>query len=247
MIKIPALLNTFAKREVFLNTYFHFYNKHFGDKPEFPFYITIDNDEVIKQKNTNILLYENTPTSSHELHECVSRYYRHLYTMHYFKSQGFEYMMNLMDDGWIEYVNWEQLYKSIDYIKNNNADRIDICGPQLLYPLIKIDEHVSLINPNNTITWYVTNQCSIWKIDSLLKIYEELGPVTDWQVEMVGSDVARNLNCKFLTFNNPVIDNQGVNQRKVGLSNKGKKLLKEYCEGNNLDYNEEYNKFIKFI
>ena len=247
MIKIPALLNTFAKRELFLNKYFYFYNKHFGDKPEFPFYISIDDDSVIKQRNTNILTYENTPTSSDELHECVSRYYRHLYTMHYFKEQGFKYMMNLMDDGWIESVNWEQLYKSVDYIEENNADRIDICGPQILYTCLPIDEHVSLIDPNNDITWYVTNQCSIWKIDSLLKIYEHLGPVTDWQVEMIGSDVARSLNCKFLTFNTPVIDNLGVNQRKVGLSDKGKKLLKEYCEGNNLDYNEEFNKFNKFI
>ena len=163
--------------------------------------------------------------------------------MHHFKDLGFEYMMNLTDDGWITDVNWEQLYKSVDYIEEQNADRIDICGPQISYTCLPIDEHISLIDPNNDVKWYLTNQCSIWKIDSLLKIYEQLGPVTDWQVEVVGSDIARDLNCKFLTFNTPVIDNFGVNQRNVGLNDNGKKLLGEYCKQNNLDYAEEFNKF----
>jgi len=245
---VPAFLNTFAKRQPFIDVYFHFHNKHFFDRPEFPFYLAIDNkDYFLEQEGLNILTYEDTPTSSEELHECVSRYWRHLYTLNYFKEQGYKYIMNCMDDGWISSINWDKLYTGVDYIEANNADRIDICGPQILYPCIPIDDHVSLIDPNNDITWYVTNQCSIWKIDSLISIYENLGPVTDWEVEKIGSDVARRLGCKFLTFNYPVIDNLGINQRKVGFSKKGIKLLQEYCTDKNLDFNTELEKFKRFI
>lgn len=245
---IPAFLNTFAKRQPFIDVYFHFHNKHFFNRPEFPFYLAIDNkDYFLEQEGLNILTYEDTPTSSEELHECVSRYWRHVYTLNYFKSLGHKYVMNCMDDGWISLIDWDRLYMATQYIEDHNADRIDICGPQILYNCIPIDENVSLVDPNNDITWYVTNQCSIWKVDSLLSIYDTLGPVTDWEVEKIGSDVARQLKCKFLTFNSPVMDNIGINQRKVGFSEKGRNLLQEYCTDKNLDFNTELEKFKQFI
>jgi hypothetical protein len=241
---IPIFFNSFSKRKPFLDVCFYFHKKYF---PSNNIYLTLDQDDIEIKNKLNLLIYDNIPKTSELDHECHSRYHRHYYSLHYFKDKGHNYVMNCMDDGWINSINWDKLNKSINYIKDNNADRIDLCGPQVLYPCIPIDEDVSLIDPNNNITWYLTNQCSIWKIDTLIKIYDLLGPVTDWEVEKIGSDIARNINCKFLTFNTPVIDNLGVNQRTVGINDQGKKLLLEYCTDNNLNYNTELEKFNKFI
>jgi hypothetical protein len=244
--EIPIFFNSFVKRKPFLDVCFYFQKKYFSTNN---LYLTIEqNDIELKEKiDVNLLTYNDIEKTSDLDHECHSRYYRHYYSLNYFKSQGHKYFMNCMDDGWINSINWEQLNKSFKYLEDNNADRIDLCGPQILYSLIPIDEDVSLIDPNNTITWYLTNQCSIWKIDTLLKIYEILGPVTDWEVEYNGSNVARDIQCKFLTFNTPVIDNLGINQRKVGINEQGKKLLLEYCKNYQLDFNTELEKFNKFI
>lgn len=241
---IPIFFNSFSKRKPFLDVCFYFHKKYF---PSDNIYLTLDQDDIEIKNKLNLLIYDNIPKTSDLDHECHSRYYRHYYSLHYFKDKGHDYVMNCMDDGWINSINWDKLNKSIKYIEDNNADRIDLCGPQVLYPCIPIDEDVSLIDPNNDITWYLTNQCSIWKIDTLIKIYDLLGPVTDWEVEKIGSDVARNMNCKFLTFNTPVIDNLGVNQRSIGINEQGRKLLLEYCIDNNLEYNIELEKFNKFI
>jgi hypothetical protein len=43
------------------------------------------------------------------------------------------------------------------------------------------------------------------------------------------------------------MDNIGINQRKVGFSEKGRNLLQEYCTDKNLDFNTELEKFKQFI
>lgn len=244
MKNIPLLFNSFLKRKPFIDVCFFFYKKYF---PNIQIYLTLDNSYDIKESNINILTYENIPSTSDLMYECHSRYYRHYYTLHYLKSLNFKYVVNCMDDGWIQNINKSDLDLSINYIEQHSADRIDLCGPQPEYKCLGIDEKVSLINSNNSLPWYLTNQCSIWRVETLLNIYEELGPVADWQVEKIGSDISRNNNYKFLTFNNPVIDNIGCFQRTVGLSEDGKRLLKEYCSFNNLNYSEELNKFNQFI
>jgi hypothetical protein len=213
----------------------------------YPLYLTIDEDYGIQNTNVTTMLYNDIQTSSEYMHECVSRYHRHLHSLKYFKSKNYKYVINAMDDGWIENINWLDLNNSVNYLNEFNADRIDLCGPQPLYQLITLNEKISLIDSNNTLQWYLTNQCSLWKIDTLINIYEILGPKSDWEVEKIGSDIARQLQCKFLTFNVPAITNQGVFQRKVGMYERGKKLLIEYCNDKNLNFEKISNEFNKFI
>jgi len=243
---IPVFLNTFVKRKPFLDINFFYYEKYF---PQSTIFLALDKDEyyIESNLNINILTYDDIPTTSYLMHECHSRYYRHLFSLKYLESKGYEYVMNYMDDGWVNSVDWEKLNKSISYLNDNNADRIDLCGPQLHYPLIFINDDISFINPNNDITWYQSNQCAIWKIKSLIKIYEILGPDSDTEVERRGSEVARQLKCKFLTFNSPVIDNEGWFQRKVGFKGKGKELLKYYCEETNNNFKKKITELEKFI
>lgn len=240
---IPILFNSFSKRKPFIDVCMHYYKRYL---PEASIYLTIDNEIDLDYK-INLLTYDNIPTTSEYTYKCHSRYYRHYYTLHYLKSIGYTYVMNCMDDGWITSVDFEKLNRSIDYIINNKADRIDLTGPQIEYDCLYLDDYVSIVNPNNDLQWYLTNQCSIWKIDSLLKIYDILGPVADWEVEKIGSDVSRYIGCKFLTFNTPVIDNLGLFQRTVGLYDKGKFLLEKYCIENNMNYEIKLKQFNSFL
>lgn len=242
MNNIPFFFNSFVKRKPFLDVCFYYYKKYFNNE----IILTLDTEDY-DGKGITILTYDNIPKTSDLLHECHSRYYRHYYTLEYFLSSGHEYFINCMDDGWIKKVDYDRFNQSLDILKRTGADRIDLCGPQPDYGLIPVEEGVSLVDKNNYLPWYLTNQCSLWKTESLIKVYKTLGPATDWEVEKLGSDVARNLDCRFLTFNTPVIDNMGLNQRKVGLSIEGKQLLEEYCNINSLNYTEELNKFNAFI
>lgn len=241
--KVPLLFNSFSKRKPFIDVCMHYYKNYL---PEANIYLTLDNEVDLTYK-INLLTYDNIPTTSEYTYKCHSRYYRHYYTLHYLKNEGYDYVMNCMDDGWIVNVDLEKLFTSIDYIQNNNADRIDLTGPQTQYECLYLDDYVSTINPNNDLQWYLTNQCSIWKIDSLLKIYDILGPVEDWEVEKIGSEVSRQIGCKFLTFNNPVIDNNGCFQRTVGLNDVGKNLLKMYCIENRIEYESKIKEFNLFL
>ena len=242
---IPLLFNSYLRRKPFIDICFFFYKKYL---PEAKIYLTLDDSNYdTKESNTNILTYDSISRTSHHLYECHSRYYRHYFTLNYLKTLGYKYVMNCMDDGWINKINYNTFNKSIQLLEKNNADRIDICGPQPNYDLIKINDDISLINKNNNLPWYLTNQCSIWKIEILFKIYEILGPSADTEVESRGSEIARNLNLKFLTFNVPVIDNAGCFRRTIGLSEEGKELLKQYCKENNFDYNRKLNEFNSFI
>jgi hypothetical protein len=244
--KIPFLFNSFEKRKPFLDVCFFYYKKYFSD---IKIYLTTDQDiDSTGWENIDILTYSTIEKTSNLFHECHSRFYRHYYTLNYFIDIGEKYVVNCMDDGWIcGTIDYDLLNDSINYLENNNANRIDICGPQPEYKCIPIDEHVSVVDADNNLQWYLTNQCSIWKTETLLEIYKELGPVSDWQVEKYGSDICRKNGYKFLTFNNPIIDNSGVFQRNVGLHDVGKKLLMEYCNNQNLNYNTELEKFNKFI
>ena len=223
---VPLLFNSYLRRKPFMDVCFFFYKKYI---PNAKIYLTLDNDDYnIKGLDVNILTYDNISKTSDYLHECHSRYYRHYFTLKYFLNQGINYIINCMDDGWIQKINREKFNQLIIHLEKYNADRIDLCGPQPEYKLENIENDLYYINPKNTLPWYLTNQCSMWKVNSLLKIYEILGPSADTEVERVGSEISRNLNFKFLTFDSPVIETGGF-QRNVGLSPLGKKLLEQYC------------------
>ena len=244
MKNIPFLFNSFAKRKHFIDVCFHFYGKYFSDRN---FYLTIDdkNFHIDESLNINILHYDTIQSTSEHHFQCLSRYYRQLNSLNYLKSIGYVYVTSCMDDGWIDgdKINWDSYGKCLTYLQEYNVDRIDLCGPQPRYNLIKIKNDLNMVDSNNDLPWYLTNQCSIWKIDSLLTIYKILGPVSDCDVERQGSEISRRLQYKFLTFDNQILGNDGVFQRTVGFNHTGIKLLKEYCYTKNLDYNEEIKKF----
>lgn len=243
--EIPLLFNSYLRRKPFMDVCFFFYKKHL---PNVKIYLTLDNDNYdVKGLNIDILTYDDIPTTSTVMHECHSWYYRHYFTLNYLKSLGHKYSINCMDDGWVGNVSWEEFNKMVDYIEEHNADRIDLCGPQPNYELKHINNNLYYVNPENSLPWYLTNQCSMWKIDSLLKIYETIGPVADPAIELYGSEVARRLNYKFLTFPFSLFNNSGVFTRTVGIDNRGLELLKQYCEENNFNYNEKLNEFNQFI
>lgn len=242
---IPILFNSFIKRKHFLDICLYFYGHYF---PKNEIYLTLD-EENYTNKNTSftLLTYPKTEKTSEEMHLDLSRFYRHYYTLNYFKDKGYKYIMNCMDDGWIGMLVENDLNKSIEYLEEYKADRIDLCGPQPEYQLDYVKDNLYIVNSNNTLPWYLTNQCAIWNINSLIQIYEKLGPSSDCDVEKYGSELCRQLNYKFLTFKNSPLDNDGVFQRNVGLKEKGIILLKEYCKQNKINYDEELQKFNKFI
>lgn len=237
---IPILFNSFIKRKHFLDVCLYFYNHYF---PKNEIYLTLDDENYESQIPLNILTYPETEKTSEEMHLDLSRFYRHYYTLDYFKNKGYKYVMNCLDDGWIGTLIENDLNKGIKHLEEHNADRIDLCGPQPEYQLDYISDNLYVVNPNNILPWYLTNQCAIWKTDSLLNIYKILGPSSDCDIEKYGSELSRQLKYKFLTFKNSPLDNEGVFQRDIGLKEKGITLLKTYCEQNKIDYNKELQKF----
>jgi hypothetical protein len=240
---IPFLLNTFKEREQFVKVFEHYFYKHIN-KLEYKLYIVIDGEI---NTDSNLVVYNDLLRTSNDNHLCHSRYERHVKTLNSFKSDGYDYVINCLDDSWIQNIVWEKFEKSIDFLILNNADRIDLCGPQYQYEVEIIDSDVSLIKPTNEISWYFSNQCALWKIDSLLKIYNQMGVVSDIDVEKIGSNIAFQYNYKFITFNNPAIYSWNVFNRYTGLNDDGKKLLKEYSENNDLIYLNELNNINKNI
>jgi hypothetical protein len=236
---VPFLLNTFAERSHFINVFEYYYNKNINKEICF---LTIAIDKQI-DTTSSISIYPDIQRSSDKLHECTSRYERHVQTLQYLRKLGYEFVVNCLDDGWITKVDWMRFDDAFSYLNNNDADRIDLCGVQSGYEIEPIDSVVSLIKPSSNVMWYVSNQCAIWKIDSLLNLYEAIGKVFDVDVEKKGSEVARQLKFKFLTFNEVVIDCPNVFNRIIGLNDYGEKLLMSYCENNNLDYKSELKKY----
>ena len=238
---IPILFNSFVKRKHFLDVCLYFYGHYF---PKNEIYLALDNEDYTNNNTSlTILTYPEVKKTSEQTHNDLSWFYRHYFSLEYLKSLGYKYSLNSLDDNWIGTVVKEDLDKCIEYLEEHNADRIDLCGPQPEYQLDYVKDNLYIVNSNNTLPWYLTNQCAIWKIDSLLNIYKTLGPVSDCDIEKYGSELSRQLKYKFLTFNYSLLDNDGVFQRNVGLKEKGINLLKTYCEQNKIDYNGELQKF----
>lgn len=246
-MKIPLLLNTFSHRFIFLDLFFYYYKKNFT--LGWPLYLTTNEETYISKETLQIelLYYENIKETSTKLHETHSRYFRHYYTLKYLKEIGHTYIFNYLDDAWmkeIDTVAFDNIHK---YLEQFDADRIDITGPEPLYKLIPLNSDVSVIDKNQTITWYHTNQPAIWKIDSLLRIYEALGPCADTALERYGSDYCRENNYTFLCHNRILLKHKGVFQRNVGFTADGVEMLKEYCISKSLNYTNVINKFNVFL
>jgi len=241
----PILINSYSARKPFIDICLFYINKFFPDNE---IYLTVDDNNLNFEnyKNLNILTYDTIERTSELLHECHSRYYRHYYTLKYFESLNFKYVINYTDDGWIETVNYNLINKAINYLDESNFDRLDLCGPLLDYKLQYINEDISIVIPTDC-TWYFHNQCAVWRIDTLIKIYETIGSVSDPHLERFGSELSKNIGCKFMTFNYHAINNEGCFQRTVGFNKRGVSLLNLYCSETNKDFNEELIKFNKFI
>lgn len=242
----PILINSYSDRMPFINICLYFLHKWL---PQLDIYLTIDSDENFNyelHKNSNVLIYDNIIRTSTNLAECHSRYYRHYYTLKYFKSIGFEYVINYMDDGWIEGLNFDMFNQSVNYLEKYKADRIDLCGPLLQYELEKINDDISLVIPTDC-TWYFHNQCATWRIDTLIDVYEKLGPVSDPNLERYGSEISRINNHRFITFNKYAINNEGCFQRTVGFNERGVRLLTKYCNETAAAFEDKRTEFNKFI
>jgi hypothetical protein len=241
----PILINSYKTRKPFIDVCLFYLNKFFADNE---IYLVLDEEisDFKDVKNLNILTYDTIERTSADLRECHSRYYRHYYTLKYFESLNVKYVVNYMDDGWIGYISYNLINKAIDYLNQSNFDRIDLCGPLRDYKLQYINEDISYIVPTDCV-WYFHNQCAIWKVDTLIKIYEALGPVSDPNLERYGSSLCKNMDFKFLTFNYNAINNEGCFQRTVGFNERGVELLNLYCKNTDKNFGEEFLKFNQFI
>ncbi len=234
------LISTFDAREKFLDPFFYYYKKFIGS--EFRIYLAKEEKEYRCKEGINIKqLNYNFPHTSKNLGYCNSWGSRLKSALGIIKNDGYKYVIFICDDGWIKSLSLDKFNTVIDKIEKYNADRIQLIGSSEGYILEPLDSEISLISPRSDVPWYLNHQASIWKIDSLDQLVLESDCATT--SERDGSQRSKELKCRFLTFNEPVLDSIGVNHSSGGMYVWGQKMLRQFCVERNLNYEECSKKF----
>jgi hypothetical protein len=230
-------LNSYDEREIFLDIFFYQLQKYINYIPIY--LIKGPKKYTSKESNLNITVINTdygTPLNKNFLYD-NNWGYRYIEGLNILKNKGYKYVIRFDDDGFIQDIDNNLFNDSILELMNlENLDRIQLYGPDPSNELTPINNEYSLISKNGNYGHYVTNQCSLWNIESCFKIIHE--NINACSIEGTGSSIARQTNMRFACPNQSIITGYGLNRVDLGLENKGLNIVKEYCDHYNLNYEE---------
>jgi hypothetical protein len=234
--KTCIFLNSYDEREIFLDIFLHQLQKYITNIPIF----IIKGSKIYKSRETNLninVINTNykSPIDKNFLYD-LNWGYRYIDGIKFLKENNYKYVIRFDDDGFIQNIDSALFNDDIIHVlENTKADRLQLYGPDPHNVLLPIDSNYSEISPEGHYGHYITNQCSLWNIDSCFKITHQ--GLNACSIEGEGSNIARKIGMKCITFNTPIITGHGLNSWDKGYTD-GNNIVKNYCDFYNLDYNQ---------
>jgi hypothetical protein len=216
-----CFISTFKQRKYFIDHFVHYYRTSGLSCPLYVFSDEEDrtsDDMVIHIKDnysSNADHLGRIPEWGHRLKDAIS-----------FLKKKYDYAIFSVDDGLFLDVDTKRFFDIFEKFKLHDGDYFSLQHDfKNVLDYVKIDDDFLLMEKKN-LTYYVTHQTSLWKLDSLDKITEYNDIALDHEGSGFSRIVKNNINLHCYDGNR-IFDSVGICHWQDGITDKFKKYLME--------------------